>query len=381
VHALVRALWEEPRPPAPPARVWRDGVLVAVLVTAAVLEGLFRAEMPHRPLSVALTVALVPLVLFRRTHPLTVVLVAFLASGLAALLTAGTPPGSHTMAFVLLLPYALFRWGSGREIVAGSVVMAARLAQGALVDRVPPQETFGGAAVLLATCAVGTAIRYRSRSHARELDRAKLLERENLARDLHDTVAHHVSAIAVRAQAGLAAAATQPDAATDALRIIEAEASRTLAEMRGMVRVLRRGEPADLRPGPRIPDIAGLADGPGHGAAGPVVDVAVTGDLAGVPEPVSAAIYRLAQESVTNARRHARHATRIEVRVAADASAVRLTVRDDGEAAPLRQGPPGYGLVGMAERAELLGGTCEAGPDPARGWTVTAVLPRAGWDT
>jgi signal transduction histidine kinase len=82
---------------------------------------------------------------------------------------------------------------------------------------------------------------------------------------------------------------------------------------------------------------------------------------------------------VTNARRHARHATRIEVRVAADGSSVRLRVSDDGDTGLLRPAAsPGYGLIGMIERAHLLGGTCEAGPDPGRGWTVTAVLPRTG---
>jgi signal transduction histidine kinase len=77
---------------------------------------------------------------------------------------------------------------------------------------------------------------------------------------------------------------------------------------------------------------------------------------------------------VTNARRHARHATRVDVRVDADERSVRLRVSDDGDSRAA--GSPGYGLVGMAERAGLLGGTCAAGPNPDRGWTVTAVLPR-----
>jgi signal transduction histidine kinase len=97
----------------------------------------------------------------------------------------------------------------------------------------------GGFAVLLASVALGEAFRYRAGARVRGLDQMRLLEREGLARDLHDTVAHHVSAIAIRAQAGLATAASHPDAATDALQVIEAEASRTLAEMRSMVRVLR----------------------------------------------------------------------------------------------------------------------------------------------
>jgi signal transduction histidine kinase len=203
----------------------------------------------------------------------------------------------------------------------------------------------------------------------------KLLERERLARDLHDTVAHHVSAMIIRAQAGLATAASDPSAATDALRVIEAEASRALAEMRGIVKVLRTDEPADLAPAPRVADLHGLA---GRHVLGPAVEVAVSGDVEDLPSPVGTALYRLAQESVTNARRHARNATRIEVSVVADESSVRLRVTDDGEAAPARAaGSGGFGLAGMVERAGLVGGTCEAGPGPGRGWTVTAVLPRA----
>jgi signal transduction histidine kinase len=110
-----------------------------------------------------------------------------------------------------------------------------------------------------------------------------------------------------------------------------------------------------------------------------MVDVEFVGDLDDLPPTVGSAIYRLAQESVTNARRHARHATRIAVSVAADERSVRLRVSDDGDTGATRSlAAPGYGLIGMIERADLLGGTCEAGPNADRGWTVTAVLPRNG---
>jgi signal transduction histidine kinase len=294
-----------------------------------------------------------------------------------AVLTAGAIPQMYTGAYVLLLPYALLRWGSGRAAVIGAAVVFGKGALSALPSVGRQGNLALGAAVLLSAMALGAVFRFRARARMRELDQVKLLERERLARDLHDTVAHHVSAIAIRAQAGLATAALRPDAAVEALHVIEAEASRTLAEMRGIVRVLRRDDPPDLAPSPGLADLAGLAGRAGQD--GPPVDVEVTGDIAGVPPPVAAAIYRLAQESVTNARRHARRATRIEVRVAADGSSVRLQVSDDGDTAARHPaGPPGYGLIGMMERARLLGGTCEAGPAPGRGWRVTAVLPRAG---
>ena len=236
-----------------------------------------------------------------------------------------------------------------------------------------------GILFFLFAAALGASIRFRANSRLREVDQVKLLEREQLARELHDTVAHHVSAIAIQAQAGRTLAASSPNAAVEALEVIEEEASRTLAEMRTMVGALRQGEEPNLAPQRGVADIERLAQ---SAEDRPRVEVELSGDLGGLPPSVEAAIYRLAQESITNAIRHARHATRINVRVAGDDDCVRLSVRDDGDPSLYGAGSSsGYGLVGMAERAKLLGGTLEAGPRPDRGWTVTAVLPRKGIHT
>jgi signal transduction histidine kinase len=380
VHAVVRSVWAEPRAPHPPARAWRDWALVGLLVPAAVLEGVLRPALPWRAVSVIVVAGLVPTLLWRRSRPLLAITIAFGTVAVAAVLTGGASAELQTAVYVLLLPYSLVRWGSGREVATGLTVMFGAVCVCMAATDTDLAGVFSGFAVLLSAIAVGAAFRYRARARLRELDQVKLVERERLARDLHDTVAHHVSAIAIRAQAGLATSASRPDAATEALRVIEAEASRTLAEMRAMVRVLRRShradEPAALAPGPCVADLEQLA-GPARDS--PPVDVEISGDLDDLPPSVGAAIYRLAQESVTNARRHARHATRIKVRVAADDTVVHLRVSDDGEIGLVRAAAsPGYGLIGMIERAHLLGGTCKAGPDPDRGWTVTAVLPRAG---
>jgi signal transduction histidine kinase len=374
VRGLIRSIWDEPRPPHPPARVWRDWVLIAVLFLAAVLEGVLRADVPWRVLSIVVTLGVLPTLLWRRTRPLLMLAIAFGATTVLSLVTGTDTPNLDVQAFVLLLVYALFRWGSGRAMVLGGAIVLGRLVLYYATEPVPVGDVVGSLAVLFAVSAIGVAVRYRARARARELDQVKLVERERLARDLHDTVAHHVSAMAIRAQAGLVTAEAQPSAATDALRDIESEAGRALAEMRALVRVLRTNEPAELKPGPRIANLVQLA-GPSRG--GPTVDVELIGDVEGLSPPVSAVVYRLAQEAVTNARRHARHATRIAVSVAADEQTVRLRVNDDGES-PAGRSPAsaGYGLIGMVERVELLGGTCQAGPDPAKGWTVTAVLPR-----
>jgi signal transduction histidine kinase len=269
--------------------------------------------------------------------------------------------------------------GSGREAAIGSTIIAGKVGLSALLGYLSLTDVFGSFVVLSAAVALGAALRYRAAARMRELDQVKLLERERLARDLHDTVAHHVSAMAIRAQAGLATAASDPNAAAEALRLIDAEAAQALDEMRTLVRVLRRNQPVELAPSPSIGDLEQLA---GPSRSGPRVEVEISGDLADVPPAVGAAIYRLAQESVTNARRHAHRATRIEVRVAVDDTSVRLRVSDDGETGPARStASRGYGLIGMIERADLLGGVCEAGPNLDRGWTVTAVLPRTGTRT
>ncbi len=392
VRDFFRSVWTEPRAPDAPRRVWRDWVLVAVLVPTAVLEGVLRPDLPWRAVWLIACLALIPSLLWRRVAPLATVAVVFgtiMVLDVARLVSGGKPLALYTMLFVMLLCYSLARWGSGREFVLGLPFMLAAATISAVFDYTGLAELIGGFAFFIAILAVGAAVRYRGRARARELEQVKLFERAELARDLHDTVAHHVSAIAIRAQAGLVASeahqrtergardpAMRLEAATDALRVIEAEASRALTEMRSMVRSLRRDDPADYAPSPRIADIENLARATGDG---PRVAVDIAGETDDIPSSVSTAIYRLAQESVTNAVRHAQHATRIDVDVVADDISVTLRVRDDGEKSHGRAiANPGYGVLGMIERAGLLGGQCEAGPDRERGWTVTAVLPRNG---
>jgi signal transduction histidine kinase len=346
---------------------------VGLLVVGAVLEGLLRPGVPDRALTVIVAVSVMPPLLLRRTRPRLTALMVFGAMGVSSLAAGTHIPDLDVTAAALLVPFSLTRWGTAGDIAVGAAAVTGGVTAAQLVGAGGLGDLPAAFAVLSAALAIGAAFRFRAGARLRELDQAALLERERLARDLHDTVAHHVSAIAVRAQAGLATAHAHPGAATDALRVIEVEASRTLAEMRAMVHLLRHeGRTGGLG----IADLARLAS-PSLG--GPAVDVEVLGDIADVPPPVSSAIFRLAQESVTNARRHARRATRIEVRVAADDREIRLWVFDDGAAdEPRPETAPGYGIPGMRERARLLGGTCEAGPSPRQGWLVTAVLPRKG---
>ena len=371
VTAFVRSVLAEPRAPDPPARGWQDWVLVGALLITAVAESIFRPDLPWRPLATVVALAVIPVLLWRRTHPLLATAIGFggaLVLLLPTLFHDVPEVGLDSMFGVIVLPYALYRWGSGREALIGTVIVAVPASLG-LATTDNRGDLIGGTTVLVAAFALGAAMRYRAVAHGREVQQVRTLERGELARELHDTVAHHVSAIAIQAQAGRAVAAMDPSAAVEALAVIEAEASRTLSEMRTMVRVLRDGDAVDYAPQRGIVDLDQLT------RMSPLVQVQCAGDLADLPQPVEVAIYRICQESVTNAIRHALHPTRVRVEVRGEARVVRLRVHDDGEPARLSTSV-GYGLLGMAERAKLLGGECQAGPDPAGGWTVEATLPR-----
>ncbi len=378
VTNVLRSLWAEPRPANPPVRMWRDWVFVAVLAAWSVLEAALRDDLASRPLVlIAVLVVLAPL-LWRRTHPLGTVAVSFdtLTAVDVARILLGEEAGLLTsISAVLVLAYALFRWGAGREAVLGLGVILVWLAITHVADPTTAAEVVAGYAFFLFAAALGAAIRSHAYTRIRDIDKAKVREREQLARELHDTVAHHVSGIAIQAQAGRAVAVSDPERALEVLAVIEDAASRTLTELRTMVGVLRAAEAADVAPHAGVADIERLA---GDAQEPPQVEVTLTGGLESLSPAVGAALYRLAQESITNARRHARHATLVTVRVVGDTERVRLTVEDDGDPTAAGGASSGYGLVGMRERATLLGGTFHAGPIAGgRGWRVEAMLPHA----
>jgi signal transduction histidine kinase len=372
-----RPYWSEPRAADPPGPNRRDWLLVAVAVVAATIETFARDQLVWSGASLVVTVGAACLLPWRRVHPLLVVVLAFgtmTAVEVVSLLRGVEWDGLNTAIFLLVLPYALARWASGREVGVGLLVMSVPVILTAVAGN-PVGDTVGGSVVLLLACAVGFAVRYASELRTEEIAGVRSREREELARELHDTVAHHVSAIAVRAQAGRVVAATRPEAAVDALWVIEEEASRALEEMRSMVGSLRRGDQADLRPQQGVRDLSRL-ERLGE-ESGPRVTVTVVGDVDELRPSVDAACFRLAQEAVTNALRHARRASEVQVRVDGGDEVVRLTVVDDGEGGGASTpSTPGFGLIGMAERAKLLGGTFDAGPSASGGWTVDATLPR-----
>ena len=330
-------------------------------------------------LSVLAVLVVVGSLLWRRTHPLVAVVVSFVTLIIVdsvGLLTGVQDAQPSSVSAILVLAYSLFRWGSGREAAIGLGVILCWLPIATVAAFASVAETVAGYAFFLFAAALGAAIRYRTKIRIRDIDQARAREREQLARELHDTVAHHVSGIAIQAQAGRAIAASNPERAIEVLAVIEDAATRTLTEMRAIVGVLRATQDTEFAPQPGVAEVEQLAT---DARARPCVEVTLSGEVDNLSPAVGAAIYRLTQESITNVRRHARHATQVTVAVTGDAERVRLTIDDNGST-PGASGhaPAGYGLVGMQERATLLGGTFHAGPTAERGWRVEAVLPRTG---
>jgi signal transduction histidine kinase len=192
-------------------------------------------------------------------------------------------------------------------------------------------------------------------------------ERARIARELHDLVAHNVSVMVVQAAAANDVFETQPQRAREALRDIERTGRSALTELR---RLLGRVRQTDFAPQPGLSGLESLVDG--VRAAGLPVTLRVEGSLDDLPTGLDLSAYRIVQEALTNAIKHA-GASAAEVRVRRTADEVELEVVDDG-AGPSGNGR-GQGLIGMRERASLLGGEVEAGPKPGGGFRVRAKLP------
>jgi signal transduction histidine kinase len=224
--------------------------------------------------------------------------------------------------------------------------------------------------------AAGESSRNLSRSLAERRQSEVQAERVRIARELHDVLAHSLSQINVQAGVGLHLMDQQPDKARQALASIKETSKTALDEVRAVLGILRSEGGADPRaplvPEPDLSRLPGLVTS----VSSQGVEVELLNRLeTDPPAATQFALFRIAQESLTNVLRHAR-ATKATVHLREEARTYILTITDDGVgAASSRQDSGGRGLLGMHERAELLGGTLEAGPLPHRGFRVTARIP------
>jgi signal transduction histidine kinase len=224
--------------------------------------------------------------------------------------------------------------------------------------------------------ALGEAARNRRKAIFEEARRAVGDEQARIARELHDVIAHSVSVIVVQASAAEDVFDTRPDQARAALRSIEQAGRDALRELRTLLSGSGPGSPDPTQPQPGLARLDELAEPLRLGGLNVVVRT--EGEKPELPAGVDLSAYRIVQEALTNTLRHAR-ATRADVTVRYADGAIDVEVRDDGRGSPGAEvNGAGRGLVGMRERAALLGGTLEAGPMPGGGYRVHAHLPLEG---
>ncbi|MET7922136.1 sensor histidine kinase [Streptomyces avermitilis] len=354
------------------------GLVLAVLGTSVLVAG---AEHGRRlPGAVALVLAQAWALRWQARAPVAV-LAANAVTGLAvwALLPAVTLTGALLAAQVVLCVLSATRPRRVSVRALAPMCLPAPLAFGA-----------GGLAgltvYLLAVALAWTVGQWRRAQQARaraEMRRAVVEERARIAREVHDIVAHTLSVMVIQAGAGDDVFTEQPEQARQALRAIEMGARSALGELRLLLRAFRPvagedGVGEQREPGPSLARLDELADT--VRATGMTVHVHREGAADGLPAAVDLAVYRIVQEALTNTLRHAAGADEVSVRVMAEAECVEVTVVDNGRAPQGRSAAAGEGrgLVGMKERARLVGGSLRTGPLPGGGFEVAAQLPVEG---
>ncbi|SEG89162.1 Signal transduction histidine kinase [Thermomonospora echinospora] len=293
-------------------------------------------------------------------------------------------PVTSWLAFVVILFFTAVGYDRPVAVGAGLVSVGGLIVPGVVVAGMPDWFGLILAGIVVLVLAFGDAVggRYTAELSLAEQEalrrqdlarQARLEERARIARELHDVVAHHMSVIAMQAEAAPYKIPDLPDAARDTFALVRDAARDALTETRRVVGLLRsEDEGAERRPQPGLERLEELVSGARR--AGLSVDAAIVG----VPRPVSAGVdlsaYRIVQESLSNASRYAPGA-RVWVEVRYGRRTLAVSVTDDGPRTSPAEPGGGHGLVGMRERVAMLGGTLSAGPAEPRGWTVVAELP------
>ncbi|MER5865074.1 sensor histidine kinase [Kitasatospora sp. NPDC002040] len=373
---VLRALHQDPLAAAHPVRT--DAVIAAGV---ALLGGaLAWADTAMRPDAAgwALLTCTSLLLAWRRRHPLGVM--AAVVACIAPYQLLDNAHAAPVPAGMLAL-YTVAATGSVRRTVTVGVCVVGFAVTAMSFNGVHRAlDVLRTSGWLVAALVLGVAVRNYRKYLAEERtrlgqdgDRRIAEERLRIARDLHDLLAHSITLIGVRTSVAAHVLTVDPDrldraAIAEALDSIADTCREARAELRTTLTVLRADQHGPL------PDLAGLPD------LVRTAEAELTLDTGGarVPPAVGAAAYRIVQESLTNAVRHAGPGATVRVRVAAADGALRLTVSDDGwgpGSGIVGSGTMGFGIVGMGERARSVGGTVRTGPRPGGGFEVAATLP------
>ncbi|MFF5073596.1 sensor histidine kinase [Micromonospora olivasterospora] len=378
----------------PPFRPTRTDALLAAGTFGLIVAAVATHDPPVRAtLAYSFAVGFGALALFSREWPVPALLAT--ALGIVAYYGLDLPPIGLAAPVAAAL-YAAAQRGrvAPAAAVGGGLLtlsVGVRLVEGDDVSIVVGLDLGSQAALMLAVVALGDAVHSRrslraemarqaaaaAEDHRREAALQVEAERLRIAREVHDTLGHTMSVVTLQsavAEEALVDGASEH--ARAALAAIRSAGGSAMSELRATLGTLRR-DPGAREPAPGIDQLRALVDGVSR--SGLPVDLRVTGEVEGLPAVVGATVYRVVQEALTNALRHAR-ATRVTVILRVAGSGLSLEVLDDGCGTP--SGPPlgsgGQGLRGMSERVALLGGTVRIGDADTGGFRVYAHLPLPG---
>ncbi len=330
------------------------------------------------------------LLLLRRRMPRTVLVLSVL--GMFAYYALDYPPVGVAIPIVAALfsttEAGLMVWSVGVSIVVFAVSMFYRVLDGGeAIGFLLGYESVSNIALFAAAIALGYGVRARRTQAIQQAEIMKLTEaqlareaelqvqreRERLSRDLHDIVGHSMSVISLQAGVASEAICSDDRAASEALDRIRTTSTRSLGELRSMVRILR--SPTDHQETRRVQSLAAVQDlVDAAKGAGIEVDVAINIDSSDLSDTVDVAAYRVLQEAITNIVRHA-GATHAQVKADIHEGQLFLVITDNGRGSTVDDRPSGYGIAGMTERARLLGGSLTARSIVHDGFTVEAIIP------
>jgi signal transduction histidine kinase len=350
----------------------RDLIPALALAAVAALEAIVYTGGVDESIdswSVVLNLLMTASLAARRQHLTAVAVVVTLSA--IYLLASHLTPTFAGLAGVAWMAYLVGAQASRRTTIALGVVF--------LISGIAPLggEEMGLESVILLVVGVSALALGSTRTLTTERDealaeQAAMGERARIARELHDVVAHHISMIVVEADTARLATPDMPPAGAERLLSIRSTARDAMDELRRVLGVLREDATAEAErePQPGLDRLNELLDSARD--AGADVRLIVHGRVAPLPAGVDLAAYRIVQESLTNARRHAPGAA-VEVELGYGEEMLRLRVRDDGPGPSGGKG--GHGLVGMRERAAAAGGSLRTGPRESGGFEVEADLP------
>jgi signal transduction histidine kinase len=369
----------------PPPRI---DVLVAVFFAVLTVAEEFTSPDSREPWQLALALVAAAALALRRQFPLQVAVLV-----VAATIVTNPQGELSTLLSVVLVSFSVgFETDPPRSGVGLAIILVPFLAaQTVNVGGFVPSDLAAGAVFIGGPWGVGAATRQRTRRAAEAMARAELLEHEQqeraaravveertrIARELHDVVSHSISVVTIQTQAVRRRLDPSQEREIEDLARVEATARDAMAEMRRLFGVLRSsGEQPSLAPQPGLQDLPALVER----TTSPTtrVELHVEGEPVPLPAGLDLAAYRVAQEGVTNAVKHA-HASCVDVTLTWTPRELRVRVADDGRGAEHPAHPhgngAGQGLAGMRERVGLYGGSVEVTTAPGRGFAVEARLP------